>query len=244
MKALILAAGRGSRMGDIGGDNKCLLELKDGLCALDYNLKRAVEIEPDEIIIVVGHQANKIIDKYGPSVQNIPISYVTQHEPKGLVHAIECAKEQIGKSSFFLFLGDEVLINSRHKELVNDYRDMEISYFVLGVLTDESRSDEEISKTYTVRTCNGVVLRAIEKPAYIYEGIQGTGHCVCSNDVFDYFKCTPTTTRRGHDEKEFPDLIQSFIDVGGLVDMFDICDDYININEISDIEKARKMLQD
>ena len=64
MKALILAGGRGKRLGDITESlNKCLLEL-GGKSILEYNLDRAVEAEPNEIVIVVGYQAEDIINRY------------------------------------------------------------------------------------------------------------------------------------------------------------------------------------
>jgi dTDP-glucose pyrophosphorylase len=240
MKALILAGGRGSRMGDIGGDNKCLLELKDGLCALDYNIQRAVEIKPDKIIIVVGYQSNKIINKYGLRVKNIPIAYVMQQEQKGLVHAIECAKNQIGNSDFFLFLGDEVLINSRHKEMVNRFNLYYYLSVVCGVLSETDI--KQISKTYTLITRNSSVIRIIEKPTHNFENMQGTGHCIFKNAVLNYIEHTPVNIRRGRTEKELPDLIQCVIDDGELVEMFDICDKYVNINEISEIKTATEML--
>jgi NDP-sugar pyrophosphorylase family protein len=54
MKALILAAGRGKRLKDItGSSNKCMFELV-GKPVLEYNLDRAVELDLNELILVVG----------------------------------------------------------------------------------------------------------------------------------------------------------------------------------------------
>ncbi len=59
----------------------------------------------DEIIIVVGYRAEEIINTYGTQYKNKKIKYVIQWERKGLVHAIECAKEAVGGDDFLLLPG-------------------------------------------------------------------------------------------------------------------------------------------
>ncbi|HOD39588.1 MAG TPA: NTP transferase domain-containing protein [Candidatus Wallbacteria bacterium] len=59
-KAVILAAGVGSRMGDLTVDTpKCLIDL-GGTNSLDYILKCLQECEIDETLIIVGHLREKI----------------------------------------------------------------------------------------------------------------------------------------------------------------------------------------
>jgi NDP-sugar pyrophosphorylase family protein len=80
------------------------LELR-GKPVLEYNIERALEIENiDEIVIVVGYRAEDIINRYGINYKGKRIKYVIQWEQKGVVHAIECAKEAIGKDDFFLVI--------------------------------------------------------------------------------------------------------------------------------------------
>ena len=162
MKALILAAGRGRRLRSISNSlNKCMLELC-GKPVLEYNLDRAAELDVDEIVLVVGYRAEDIINRYGISYKGKRIRYVIQWEQKGLVHAIECAKEALGKEDFFLLLGDEVLVNSKHKEMLKAFRRENI-YVMCGVVFQEDK--EKIRRTYTVITDeNGRVFRLIEKP--------------------------------------------------------------------------------
>jgi dTDP-glucose pyrophosphorylase len=239
MKALILAGGRGKRLGNITDSiNKCMLIL-GGKPVLEYNIERAAEIhEINEILIVVGHRAEDIINRYGIEYKGKRIRYVIQWEQKGLVHAIECAKEMIGGDDFFLLLGDEVLINSRHKEMLEKFIEEKL-FAICGVMFQKDQS--KISKTYTVLTDdNGRIFRLIEKPRKALNNWQGTGHCIFKNEILNYIERTPIHPERG--EKELPDLIQCAVDDGRVVKIFNICDEYTNINSEKDLIEAQKLL--
>lgn len=239
MKALILAAGRGKRLGHLtDSTNKCMLILR-GRPVLEYNIERAADIkEVEEIVIVVGHRAEDIINKYGIRYKDKKIRYVIQWEQKGLVHAIECAKDTIGKDDFFLLLGDEVLVNSRHKEMLKKFVEEDL-FGICGVLFQ--RDIRKISRTYSVLTDdNGRIFRLIEKPRKALNNWQGTGHCIFKNEIFNYIERTPIHPERG--EKELPDLIQCAVDDGKIVKIFDICDEYVNINSEEDLVEAQRIL--
>jgi choline kinase len=68
MKAVILAAGKGSRLNGTAGDKpKCLVEA-DGVTLVErqiYTLRRA---GIDEIVVVVGYQADRVREACGPDV--------------------------------------------------------------------------------------------------------------------------------------------------------------------------------
>lgn len=239
MKALILAGGRGQRFGALTESmNKCLLEL-EGKSILEYNLDRAAELDLDEIVIVVGYRAEDIINRYGTDYKGIRIRYIIQWEQKGLVHAIECAKNTIDKDDFFLLLGDEVLINSRHQEMLNKFKNEDL-FAVCGVTLQNEV--EKISRTYTVLIDDNLrVFRLIEKPKKALNNWQGTGHCIFKNEILSYIDRTPIHFERG--EKELPDLIQCAVDNGHFVKIFNICDYYTNINSEDDLRDLHEFLR-
>lgn len=238
MKALILAAGRGKRLGKITeSSNKCLLELK-GKPVIEYNLDRAADTDINEIVVVVGYRAEDIINRYGTNYKGKKIKYVIQLEQRGLVHAIECSKEALGNDDFFLLLGDEVLINSRHKEMMERFMNNGL-FAVCGVLVQKDKS--KIGRTYTVLLDNdGRIFRLIEKPKNPLNNYQGTGHCIFKNEILSYIDRTPIHHERG--EKELPDLIQCAVDDGQLVKIFDICDGYTNINSEDDLKDVEEIM--
>jgi len=240
MKALILAGGRGKRFGNVTDSiNKCMLEV-GGKPALEYNIARAIEIdEIDETVIVVGHRAEDIINRYGTRYHDKRIRYVIQWEQKGLVHAIECAEPAIGKDDFFLLLGDEVLANSRHKKMLKEFKEEDL-FGICGVTFQKDKS--RIGRTYTVLVNDDHrIFRLIEKPRTALSNWQGTGHCIFKNEILSYIPRTPIHPERS--ERELPDLIQCAVDDGRLVKIFDICDEYTNINSKEDLIEAEQMIR-
>ena len=244
MKALILAAGRGNRLSDkTNNTNKCMLEI-NGIPVLEYNIRRASEIdEINEIIIVVGYQKEDIMKYFSNYYDGRNIKYVYQWEQLGLVNAIEVAKEALSGEDFFLMLGDEVLVNSKHKEMINDFNAFG-AFGLCGVVIRSYGDLEKISKTYTVLfSGNWKINRIIEKPKYQHNIFQGTGQCIFRNEILDYISETPINIRRGRQEKELPDLIQCTIDDGKEIRHFVVADDYANINDKNDLKEAEKLME-
>ena len=88
MKALVLAAGRGSRLEkETAESNKCMLQLF-GKPLVQYSLENAVQAGVSEIVMVVGYHAENIINGFGIDFEGTRIQYVIQDDPAGLVHAI------------------------------------------------------------------------------------------------------------------------------------------------------------
>jgi dTDP-glucose pyrophosphorylase len=239
MKALILAGGRGKRLNQhTESNNKCMLPLM-GKPLIQYSLENAVSAGMDSIVIVVGYRAEDVINYFGTEFQGIKISYVIQNERKGLVHAIECARDALNGSNFMLFLADEVLISPVHGEMLQRFR-KENLFAICGTVCVKDRS--QISKTYTLMGDENTnrIFRLIEKPRIAINDIMGTGNCIMRSDIFNYVKRTPINIERN--EKELPDLIQCAVDEGQMVKYFDIGDGYFNINTPDDIAVAEEQL--
>lgn len=240
MKALILAAGRGKRLGELTkSKNKCLIEVR-GKPLIGYSLDCAGKIDVSEIVIVVGYQAEEIKNLIGSEYNRKPVEYVIQSEQEGLVDAIECAKQKIGNEEFCLFLGDELMVNPRHFEMVEEFKTKK-SFASVGVIKVEDPG--LISKTYGIQEEDNGEKKLIEKPdadtiknGLVMKDIMGTGNCVFSNDVFKYIKKTPINQKRG--ERELPDLINEIIKDGQKVDFPVICDKYFNVNVKEEIKDA------
>lgn len=241
MKALVLAAGRGKRLGDHPGlgehpdeGNKCMLRLF-GKPLVQYSLENAVRAGVSEIVVVVGYRAEAVINEFGIESSGVRIRYVIQEDPRGLVHAIESAKDQIGDNDFMLLLADEILWIPHHEEMVRKFEEEEL-FVICGVVREERR--DEIRKTYALieDDRDRRVYRLIEKPRNPPNAVRGTGNVIFRAGIFDYVDLTPINQSRG--EKELPDLIQCAIDDGHPVKAFDIGDGYVNINTAADIEIA------
>jgi dTDP-glucose pyrophosphorylase len=232
LKALILAGGRGSRLeGDTSNTNKCMLKF-GGKYLIEYSLDNVVKLDVKEIVIVVGHLAEQIINVYGNNYSGITIKYIIQWEQIGLVNAIECAKNAIGNSDFILSLGDEFFYEPDHGNMIRIFKKSE-SFAICGVIEVDDSS--QIRKTYSVLfdENNKQIMRLIEKPVSPQNNLMGTGNIIFNNAIFDYTDMTPINQKRG--ERELPDLIQCAIDDGKIVLHHKLSSKYVNVNTPEDI---------
>lgn len=237
MKALILAAGGGSRLDERTAEtNKCMLRLL-GKPLIQYSLENAVALGVEQIVIVVGYRAEDIINHFGTWFIDTPVRYVIQGERHGLVHAISCAEKAIDGADFMLFLADEILSHPAHTAMLKAFREEQL-FVVCGTVLVEDRT--QIRKTYAVLgdDATGRVYRLVEKPRTPINNIMGTGNCIMRADIYGYVERTPLNVERG--EKELPDFIQCAVDEGRMVKHFNIGDGYININTPDDIEIAER----
>ena len=234
MKALILAGGRGKRLDELSRlHNKCMIQV-NGRPVIEYSLDCAVRTDISEIIIVVGYRAEEIINYLGTAYGGKRIKYVIQWEQRGLVHAMECAREAMDGEDFVLLLGDEVLYAPRHQQMIDEFRTSGC-FAICGALNVTDRN--LIRRTYAfMQDGNNYIYRLVEKPRNPFNDMMGTGDCVFNNRIFDYIEVTPIHHVRN--EKELPDLIQCAIDDGNQVKSFIVCEKYSNINHPDDIEHA------
>lgn len=120
--------------------------------AIEDHFDRAPELEEN----LVEHGKEELL-KMVQEIGNINIHFVRQKEPRGLGHAILCAKRFIGQEPFAVLLGDDVVYNDEYpclKQLIDVYnvtggsvlgcqtvpQDKVSSYgIVVGVPTDNER---------------------------------------------------------------------------------------------------------
>ena len=130
-KAIIPAAGLGTRfLPATKAQPKEMLPVVDKP-TLQYIIEEAVESGIKEILIITGRNKKSIEDHFDKSVElelelkakgkhdllaqvqrisnMVDIHYIRQKEPKGLGHAIHCAKSFIGNEPFAVLLGDDIV---------------------------------------------------------------------------------------------------------------------------------------
>lgn len=105
MKAVILAAGKGTRMGPL-----CTSRPKPMLPVLNkpimYWNMDAMHKFVDGYVIVVGYKGEKIKEYFGGSFKGKPIEYVEQKEQLGTAHGLLLTEGKAGRKFFFM-MGDD-----------------------------------------------------------------------------------------------------------------------------------------
>ena len=157
-KAIIPAAGLGTRfLPATKAQPKEMLPIVDKP-TLQYIIEECVASGIEEILIITGRNKKSIEDHFDRSVElemelekagkqemlemvkeisdMVNVHFIRQKEPRGLGHAILCAKTFVGDEPFAVLLGDDVVYNDNKpclKQLVDCYAEYKTS--VLGVQT-------------------------------------------------------------------------------------------------------------
>jgi len=117
MKAMILAAGRGERMGNLTKDNpKPLLKVK-GRCLIDWHLKKLKNAGFKDIVINVSYLSKKIIEFVGDgSNWELNISISEETEALETAGGIKKAIKSLGDDPFVVINAD-IFSNYDYKNL-------------------------------------------------------------------------------------------------------------------------------
>ena len=164
-KAIIPAAGLGTRfLPATKAQPKEMLPIVDKP-SLQYIIEEAVNSGIEEILIITGRNKKSIEDHFDRSIElelqlekagkfdqleevrkisdMANIHYIRQKEPKGLGHAIHCAKSFIGDEPCAVLLGDDIVYSKKPclKQMIEIYDQYKTT--ILGV---QEVPSEEVSK--------------------------------------------------------------------------------------------------
>lgn len=156
-KAIIPAAGLGTRfLPATKAQPKEMLPIVDKP-TIQYIIEEAVASGIEEILIITGRNKKCIEDHFDKSIElelelekkdkkdlldmvrnisdMVNIHYIRQKEPKGLGHAIYCAKTFVGNEPFAVLLGDDIVDSEKPclKQLIDCYSEYKTT--ILGVQT-------------------------------------------------------------------------------------------------------------
>lgn len=154
-KAIIPAAGLGTRfLPATKAQPKEMLPIVDKP-TIQYIIEEAVKSGIEQILIITGKNKRAIEDHFDKSVEletdlekkgkekmlkmvkdisnMVEIYYIRQKEPKGLGHAISCARTFVGNEPFAVMLGDDVVDSKKPclKQLIDCYNEYQTT--IVGV---------------------------------------------------------------------------------------------------------------
>ena len=125
-QAVLLAAGRGTRMREMTADlPKPMLEVR-GKPVLQYLVEGLRDAGISRFLIVVGYRADAVQNFFGDgSRYKIEIQYATQAVQDGTGRVVELARNFAGNSPFILAYGDILVAPENYKRLADLGRDFE-----------------------------------------------------------------------------------------------------------------------
>ncbi|MBO0991448.1 UTP--glucose-1-phosphate uridylyltransferase GalU [Bacillus sp. SD088] len=187
-KAIIPAAGLGTRfLPATKAMPKEMLPIVDKP-TIQYIIEEAVASGIEDIIIVTGKGKRAIEDhfdhnfelednlvqkeKYGllekvKQPANVDLHYIRQKEPKGLGHAVWCARKFIGNDPFAVLLGDDIVQAETPglKQLIQQFEEMQSSVVGVQQVPENETNRYGIVDPYTKEGRRYQVKNFVEKPA-------------------------------------------------------------------------------
>src|SRR3989338_5736307 len=192
MQAIILAAGRGERMGALTDNTpKALLEVA-GKTFLEHKFD-ALPYDVDEIILIVGYMGSKILDRFNGRYKDKHILYVEQENPKGgTAEALWNAKSVL-HDSFLVMNSDGIYA----------LEDMaKCAAYEWAILVQEM---ESVRTGRVILDKKGNVERILESGSHAGEkGYANTGLYKLDMRIFDY---PPGSKANGSPERGLPQTI-------------------------------------
>jgi UTP--glucose-1-phosphate uridylyltransferase len=233
-KAIIPAAGLGTRfLPATKALPKEMLPIVDKP-TMQYIIEEAVESGIEEILIITGRNKKSIEDHFDKSVElelelenknkddllkqvkdisnMVNIHFIRQKEPKGLGHAINCARAFVGNEPFAVMLGDDIVDAKIPclKQLMNCFDEKQST--IVGVQEVDKENVDKYGIVDGVQISERVykVNNLVEKPQVDLapSNIAILGRYIITPDIFDILD--DTAPGKG-DEIQLTDALKTLI---------------------------------
>lgn len=216
-KAIIPAAGLGTRfLPATKAQPKEMLPIVDKP-TIQYIIEEAVASGIEEILIITGRNKRAIEDHFDKSVeleyqleQNnktelleevrkisnmADIHYIRQKEPKGLGHAISCAKTFVGNEPFAVMLGDDVVDSQVPclRQLIDCYNEYKTTILGVQKVPENETSKYGIVDGFNIENRVYKVRNLVEKPSIeeAPSNIAILGRYIITPEIFNILENTP-----------------------------------------------------
>jgi UDP-N-acetylglucosamine diphosphorylase / glucose-1-phosphate thymidylyltransferase / UDP-N-acetylgalactosamine diphosphorylase / glucosamine-1-phosphate N-acetyltransferase / galactosamine-1-phosphate N-acetyltransferase len=223
-KAVILAAGRGTRMREMTAElPKPMLEVR-GQPVLQYIVEGLRDAGVQKFLIIVGYRADAVRNFFGNGSRfNIDIEYSTQVTQDGTGRVVDLAREFVDNSPFVLAYGDILIDPANYNRIVCLTEDVE-------AIVSVTRG-EDVSKggaVFVNERMELVDLREKPKPGEATSPWYNAGLYTFRPSIFD-FTAKLRPSRRG--EYELTDAIRDLAQSGRKVQALELTGDWADVRD-------------
>ncbi|MDI3540415.1 MAG: UDP-N-acetylglucosamine diphosphorylase / glucose-phosphate thymidylyltransferase [Methanolobus sp.] len=229
MKAVILAAGEGTRMRPLTAARPKVMLPIANRPMMEHSVDAAIEAGIRDFVIITGYREDSIKDYFGDgSGKGISIEYVHQDSQLGTANAIGYAKGHV--DGRFVVLNGDMLISPEHiRHLISTDKDAVITV----------KEVDNPSHFGVIETDDDRVIRIIEKPQHPPSKLANAGIYLFTEAVFGFIAKTQLSPRG---ELEITDSLQMMIDAGYNVGYAVLDSDWIDIGRPWDLLDANRVL--
>ena len=216
MKAVILAAGKGTRMLPLTERRPKPLVPVAGRPILEHIVGGLASAGVTDVCLVVGWMGDQIIEAFGDGRRlGAKLSYVWQEEFGGTGAAVLLAEEFIGNDRFVLGWGDIIVPPENYRRMMAIYREEQPEAMLAVNYVDDPWEGA------AVYVRDGYVERIVEKPprGTATTNYNNAGLFVFSAELLDLLKRTERSERG---ELEVPSAIQAMLERGSAIRAFPI----------------------
>jgi len=233
MKGLILSGGKGTRLRPLTFTQAKQLVPVANKPVLFYGIEALKEAGIQEIGIVVGDTKDEIKEAVGDgTIWGIKVQYIEQEEPLGLAHAVMISESFLGKDSFVMYLGDNIL-KSGIRSLVEEFQERKPNSLILltEVPNPQMFGVAELKE--------GRVVRLVEKSKKPMSNFALVGVYMFDCHIFKAVKEIKPSWRN---ELEITDSIQYLIDNGYEVHPHFVTGWWKDTGKIEDILEVNRLI--
>jgi len=158
MKAIILAAGKGTRIGSEAADLPKALRLANGRPLISYVLENIDFLAPQDICVVVGYLGHKVKEELGPAYH-----YVEQTEQQGTAHATKYARAVFGDYDgdiMVLYCDMPLLSRDTYQNMFREHAEHRAANTLLAAFINPIPAFGRL-----IRDENGQLIRIVEESA-------------------------------------------------------------------------------
>lgn len=228
MQAIILAAGKGTRMGTLTENTPKPMLLVHGKSLITHKLEMLPE-DVHEVIFIVGYLGSVIREAYGDSYGGRSIRYIEQTDLNGTMGAVALAKPYI-TGRFVVMMGDDLYGTE------DVLRACATSDWAMVVEETESMA----SGGKVIVSDDGLVIDIEEGEHHGTYGYMNTNLLVLDERVFD-FPMVPKA--EGSSEYGLPQTVLAAAKAAGIPLHAVPATSWIQVTAPEDLEKAERLLR-